>query len=225
MTSEEKTILSQSGLFNEILPGEVEGLLHCLRAEECHYEKGDVVLSMGQEVNGCLLILSGAVRAESVNADGTHVLMAYHGPGALVGDVLMATPDSTSPVYVLAAERTALLRIPYRRIMEGCQQCCTRHSRLRENLLSEIAVKFWAQRRRTAWLSVRSLRGRIAMYLLDQKGDCFTLGGTREDLADLLCVNRSALSRELSRMAQEGLIEFKKDTFWIIDRQGLRHCI
>lgn len=225
MTEPEKNVLAECGLFQAISPAELKALLVCLHAEECHYEKGEVVLSMGQRVTGCLLILSGAVRAESVTVDGSHTLTAYHGPGALVGDVLMATPDNTSPVYVIAAERATLLRLPYRRIMGSCAQCCPRHSQLRENLLSEIAVKFWNQRRRTAYLSTHSLRGRIALYLLDQDGDRFMLGLTRENLADLLCVNRSALCRELSRMQKEGLIQFHKDAFHILNRAELQRCI
>lgn len=224
MTLLGKKVLLECGLFRDIAPEALEGLLICLHAEECHYEKGDVILSMGQTVTGCLLILSGAVRAETVNTDGVHTLTAYHTPGALVGDVLMATPDSTSPVYVLAAEHTTLLRLPYRRIMGGCAKCCLCHSQLRENLLSEIALKFWAQRRRMTYLSVHSLRGRIALYLLDQKEDRFTLGLTRENLADLLCVNRSALCRELGRMQAEGLIQYHRNDFQILDRTGLSRC-
>lgn len=225
MTNQEKIILSECGLFHGIPPSELDGLLACLRAEEGHYEKGDVILAMGQAVTGCMLILSGAVRAESVNAEGIHSLMAFHRAGALVGDVLMVTPDNASPVYVIASERVTLLRLPYRRIMEGCSKCCPRHSLVRENLLSEIAMKFWTQRRRIAYLSTPSLRGRIALLLLDQSADAFTLGGTREDMADLLCVNRSALSRELGRMQEEGLIRFRRNSFRITDRQSLCRCL
>lgn len=222
MTAEEKNVLHACGLFQGIAPEEAEQLLTCLHAEEAVFEKNEIIFHMGQPIQSCILILSGAVRAETVNAAGEHSLMAYHGAGALVGDVLMATPGGVSPVYVIAAERVKLVYLPFRRIMGSCPKCCPAHTRLRENLISEIAQKFWAQRRLTRYLTAKSLRGRIAMYLLDQEGSTFSLGGTREDLADRLCVNRSALSRELGRMKAEGLVDFYRDTFRILDAEKLR---
>ena len=116
-----------------------------------------------------------------------------------------------------------VLFLPFRQIMGGCRECCPAHARLRENLIGEIAQKYWAQRRRLGYLSASSLRGRIAMYLLDRAGDAatFSLGLSRENMADYLCVNRSALSRELARMKQEGLLDYYRDTFRLLDTEAL----
>lgn len=226
MTNQERQMLQRCGLFEGMTPAEVEKLLGCLRAEEAAFEKNAVIWHMGDPIPACAVILSGAVRAETVDAHGAHTLMAFHHPGALVGDVLMATPGGTSPVYVLAAEDTRLLFLPFQAVMSGCARCCSCHARLRENLVSEIAQKFWAQRRRMRYLSEHSLRRRIALYLLDHMeegtGETFSLGVSREDMADELCVNRSALSRELARMKEEGLLDFYRDTFRILDAAALR---
>lgn len=225
MTETEKQTLLSCGLFDGIGEADARKLWTCLRGEEAHYERGELLWQIGDPIRACAVILSGAVRAESVNAAGQHSLMACHRAGALVGDILMATPGGASPVYVLAAEPTDVLFLPFHEIMNSCPDCCPAHTRLRENLISEIAQKFWAQRRRAGYLSVSSLRTRIAMYLLDRSADAgsatFSLGGTREDLADFLCVNRSALSRELSRMKHDGLLECYRDTFRILDSEKL----
>ena len=223
MTEKERNILGSCGLFAGIDPAGLERLLECLGAERWHFEKNAILYHMGQRVHRCALILSGAVRAEAVNPAGEHTLLAWHGPGALVGDVLMATPGGISPVYVIAAEAATVLFLPFRQIMGGCRECCPCHQRLRENLIGEIAEKYWAQRRRIGCLSVSSLRGRIAMYLLERSGGAatFSLGMSREDMADYLCVNRSALSRELSRMKQEGLLDYYRDSFRLLDTQSL----
>ena len=221
MNENERKILGSCTLFAGIHGPELERLLGCLGAETVRYDKNAIVFHAGQPVRACALVLSGVVRAEAVNAAGEHTLMARHGPGALVGDVLMSTPGGVSPVYVIAAEATTVLYLSFRTIMEGCRECCPAHSRLRENLIGEIARKYWAQRQRLRYLSVGSLRRRIAMYLLDQGGGTFCLGMTREDLADFLCVNRSALSRELGRMKRDGLIDFYRDTFRILEPEQL----
>ena len=221
MNENERNVLGSCTLFAGIHAPELERLLGCLGAEAVHYDKNAIVFCAGQPVCACALVLSGVLRAEAVNAAGEHTLMARHGPGALVGDVLMSTPGGVSPVYVIASEATTVLYLSFRKIMEGCRECCPAHSRIRENLIGEIARKFWAQRQRLGYLSVGSLRRRIAMYLLDQGGGTFCLGMTREELADLLCVNRSALSRELGRMKHDGLIDFYRDTFRILDAEQL----
>lgn len=225
MNQQQKKVLYGCGLFAGISQEQVDAMLGCLNARQEHFGKNTVVWNMGDTVHACALVLSGGLRAESVNASGEHLLMANHRAGALVGDVLMATPGSRSPVYVAASEDSELLFLPFHRIMNGCADCCACHARLRENLVSEIAMKFWAQRQRTLYLSAKSLRQRIAMRLYDEYrrtgSMTFSLGGTREDLADFLGANRSALSREIGRMKEDGILDYYKDTFRILSLEKL----
>lgn len=220
-------MLAVCGLFQGI--ENPERMLNCLRGKYVRYSKNEILWRIGDPVQACAVILSGSVRAETVNAAGEHTLMAHHGPGALVGDILMSTPGGKSPVYVIASENTAVLLLPFRQIMGGCAKCCPEHLQLRENLISEIARKYWAQRQRMGYLVQNSLRSRIAMYLLDRAGEAacspFPLGITREHMADYLCVNRSALSRELSRMKSDGLIDYYRDSFRVLDEAALRKLV
>ena len=148
-----------------------------------------------------------------------------HGPGALVGDVLMATRDTKSPVDVIAAQNTAALFLPYRAMMASCAHACEHHALLRENLLAEIAEKYWRLRRRAEYLARHSLRARIAAFLLDAAADAggntFSLGMRREDLAAYLGANRSALCRELSRLRAEGWIDCCRDSVRLINTAAL----
>lgn len=221
MTESEREALSKCGLFAGMTTDDVEQLLHCIGDGIKHYEKNAVLWHPGQQVSACAVVLSGVLRAETVRADGTRTVAAWHRAGALVGDILMASPDRGSPVYVIAAERTAVLLLPFSKVMGGCDQCCPAHDRLRENLIQEIAQKYWAMRQRAEYLSISALRERIFAYLTDRAGDSDTvsLGMTREEMADFLCVNRSALSRELSRMKQAGLIDCYRDTFRILKKE------
>lgn len=217
MTEQEEKTLFGCGLWQNMQLREARQLMICLGGEELRCEKNTILWNMGDPVHACAVVLSGSVRAEAVDSAGKHTLMALHGPGALVGDILMATPGAVSPVYVIAAENSALMFLNYDKLMGGCERCCVCHEQLRKNLLAEIAGKYWLQRRRMGYLRESSLRSRILMYLRDRSRDAgcatFSLVGTREDLADFLCVNRSALSRELSRMKREGLVDFYRDTF------------
>ena len=171
MNPQQRKVVHECGLFAGIGPEQADAMLSCLNARQEHYAKNTVVWNIGDTLHACALVLSGCLRAESVNASGEHLLMANHRAGALVGDVL------------------------------------------------------WAQRQRTLYLSAKSLRQRISMRLYDEyrrTGSLtFSLGGTREDLADFLGANRSALSREIARMKEEGILDYYKDTFRILSLEKL----
>ena len=178
-------------------------------------ERGGALWVTGGAVSACAVVLSGGVRAESLLPSGERSLTAVHGPGALVGDVLMATRD----------KNTAALFLPYRAMMASCAHACEHHALLRENLLAEIAEKYWRLRRRAEYLARHSLRARIAAFLLDAAADAggntFSLGMRREDLAAYLGANRSALCRELSRLRAEGWIDCCRDSVRLINTAAL----
>lgn len=220
--------LSDCRLFRGLSGEEIQRLCACLGATRRRCRKGEAVWRTGDAVSGCAVVLAGRVRAESVTATGRRRVAAQHGPGALFGDVLMASADRRSLVDVIAAEDTQLLLLPYAGMMGGCSRACAAHERLRQNLAEELADKYWALRRRVLILTQRSLRARIAARLLDAAGggtEPFSLHGRREELADELGVNRSALSRELSRMRAQGLLDFYRDSFRLLDIPGLEACL
>ena len=219
-TDTERSALLRCPLFARIAPNDVFALTECLGAAERRYERGEALWLTGDAVSACAVVLSGGVRAESLLPSGERSLTAVHGPGALVGDVLMATRDKKSPVDVIAAQNTAALFLPYRAMMASCAHACERHA-----LLAEIAEKYWRLRRRAEYLARHSLRARIAAFLLDAAADAggntFSLGMRREDLAAYLGANRSALCRELSRQRAEGWIDCCRDSVRLINTAAL----
>ena len=145
--------------------------------------------------------------------------MARHTAGGVVGDLLMAG-DQPSPVSLRAAEEAEVLFLPVDDILGGCGACCPCHTALRHNLLAEATEKFWALRRRLGYLSEPGLRQRLLLYLRDEarraNAATFTVPFNRQQLADFLGVNRSAMSRELSRLAEEGVIEYYRSSFRLL---------
>ena len=224
MTEAETGALRACVLFQGLTAEELEGLLPCLNARKRELRRGEALWRTGERVERCAVVLEGCLRAESVSAGGERTVLAVHAPGHLVGDVLMAG-EERSPVDVFAAGDSTVLLLSRARLLGGCERCCGAHLRLRENLLSELAEKFWLLRQKVEYLSCPSLRGRIARLLLRTGGagaGPFSLGMSREDMAALLNVNRSALSRELSRMKAEGLIDYYRDSFRVLSLPGLR---
>ena len=225
MNEDDKSILCRCSLFSGIAAEDARRLLDCLSPRLEHFGRGETVWSQGDTVSACAVVLRGSVRAETLRSDGSRCVIASQGAGALVGDALMSGARRRSPVFLVMAAEGELAFFEFDKIMGGCERCCAAHTRLRVNLLNELAEKYWALRRKTAYLSASSLRKRAAMLLVDlwrsAGEDEFSLGLSREDMADYLAVNRSALSRELSRMKREGMIAYSRGSFRVLDAKAL----
>ena len=218
-------ILRYCSLFHGLTDTEILTICRCLDCRRIVYTKSQVLWLGGDKVDNCGVVLSGRICAETMSTNGQRTIVAAHLPGNVFGDILMSTPGTASPWDIVAAEDSEVLLIPFDRLMGSCANSCEFHTRLRQNLLAGIGEKYWHLRRRLSYLTPRKLRTRAARWLLDeasrQGSDIFTVDETREDLADTLGANRSALSRELCRMRQEGLLDFYRGSFKILDHAAL----
>jgi CRP-like cAMP-binding protein len=134
------------------------------------------------------------------------------------------------PVSVIAAERSEILLIDYRKIVTTCSSACAFHARLIENMLRILAEKNILLTRKLVYFSQRTIREKLLSFLSDQavregsdaENTVVEIAFNRQELADYLCVDRSALSRELGVMQTEGLIRYHKNRFEIMANDGQR---
>ncbi len=213
------SILQNTSLFNGMTGDEIRHLIHCLATPVRRYGKGSFIWHAGDKVSHAGIVLSGTVDAVQYHDDGTMHLVARQTAGGVFGDLLMAS-GQPSPVSLQATDGAEVLFLPLDGILTDCGNRCPFHIRLRQNLLQEAAEKYWQLHRRLQYLSEQSLRRRILLYLQDCRRDnsssYFTIPYSREELAKFLGVNRSALSRELSRLQKEGIIDFHRSNFRIL---------
>ena len=218
--------LLSASLFEGLEKKAVAGFLKEARCRLGSFPRGTILLSQGDSVAAAGVLLSGKIKAYRLNRQGEENLQSVLGPGSMFGDMLMATDNGKSPVTVEVTEDARVLFVPFDSIMAAGSEF---GNRLRVNLLHELSARYWALSRKVRYLSERSLRGRIALFLLDaardQGGLTFTLPMTREAMASLLGVNRSALSRELSRMEKDGLVAVYRGSFRLLSREGLESCL
>lgn len=212
-------ILQSSSLFRDMSEADIRQIVTCFGAPVRRYGKGAFLWHEGDQVDQAGIVLSGTVDAVQYREDGTAQLVARQTAGGVFGDLLMAA-GQPSPVSLQAAEESEVLFLPVDRILGGCAACCACHTQLRRNLLAEASEKFWQLRRRLNYLSEPSLRRRLLLYLRDEQKKAgtavFTIPYNREKLAEFLAVNRSALSRELGRLAEEGVIEYYRSSFRLL---------
>lgn len=209
--------LTQTQLFRDIPVGELNGLLNCLRAVRRQYEKGAVLCSAGERTASIGLVLSGSVHIESDDVWGNKSILSSVGPGQVFAETYACLPDEPLMVSVTAAEDTAVLFLHAPHMLAPCTQTCICHAQLIRNLLFVSARKNLELSRRAFHTAPKTIRGRLLSYLSMQAirtgSDSFSIPFDRQQLADYLGVDRSALSAELGRMRRDGLLDFKKNRF------------
>ncbi len=219
-------VLERTVLFAGLTRGEIAALCSAFRCRSAYYSKESVILRRDEPVGHAGVVLSGSVRAERNGPDGTLRIVARHAAGAIFGDVLTVSRGRRSPVDIVAAEDAAVLFVPLAALMEdAAPELRAAQVRVRLNLLAELSEKYWALSRRLDLLCAPTLCAKLARRLLlerrDQGSDAFTIPGTREALAAELGANRSALSRELGKLAREGLLTARRARFELLDIAAL----
>jgi CRP-like cAMP-binding protein len=133
------------------------------------------------------------------------------------------------PATIIAQEDSTVMFIKAERFMGNCQNVCNSHKRLIMNMLEILAKKALMLNRKVEYLTIKSLRGKVAAFILEnyKKNSqlTFNLPMNRADVADFLNVSRPALSREMGRMQEEGIIDFYKATIKILNLESLEKCL
>jgi len=205
-------------LFANILPNDLPDLLYCVRAVVETYEKGQTIIPQDETVCDFGILLSGQARSLKRDADGRQVIVTIINPGGVVGIMLAAVPDQPSPVAVVAIEDSTILRIPFAQISELCD-CgkCTGRVQLLRNYTTLLAHKALELHERIDCLLETTVRDKVLRYLrriaAERDSDHFIIPLDRVAMAEYLNVDRSALSRELSRMKSDGLIGYNRNEF------------
>lgn len=210
-------LLQRSPLFRGMKAEELSAMLSCLGFREESFARGQFIFSAGDSVQYAGLVVSGAVDIIREDFWGNRSILDRALPGELFGEVYSLTASEPLTVPVVAAEHTEVLFLDVRHVMKPCSNACSFHIRLIDNLLSILAGKNLMLTRKIDHISRRTTRQKLLAYLSYQAqrsgGAEFDIPFNRQQLADYLAVDRSAMSLELSRMKQDGLIDFSRNHF------------
>ncbi len=208
-------IIKSNPLFKGIAFSDYEQIFACLSFKINNYKKGDFILHFGDKVHFVGIIISGAIKIIKDDYEGNSSIIAKLSKSEIFAETFACANILHSPVTVQASEDCEILLIDYRKIIYCCSNACEFHTKLIENMLNLIAIKNLKLSQKIEILSKRTTREKLLMFLDLHSGGMkkFTITFNREELAQYLCVDRSAMSNELSKMRDEGLIRFKKSEF------------
>ena len=209
--------LSKIPIFQGIEEPEIASLLQCLQATERTYQKGETILSEGSVTENMGIVLSGMALISCGDIWGNTSVLGHVTPGSVFAEVYACIPGEPLLITVSAAEDTTVLFMNVGRILSTCTNACPFHTRLARNLLTVCAHKSLQLSQRILHTSSKSIRGRLMSYFSQcakQAGNStFQIPYNRQQLADYLGVDRSAMCHELSKMQKEGLISYEKNLF------------
>ena len=213
------TFLQESGIFKSMTPDEISASLCALQAEEKHYKRGQLLFHAGDITERLGLVLEGSVTIESNDAWGNRTILSHVGCGQLFAETYALLGDQPLLVDVAANEDSHIL---FLRI--GGIQALADHSelwakKLTAGLLAISSMKNLHLTGRSFHTAPKTVRGRVMAYLntvsLQARSREFDIPFDRQQLADYLNLDRTALSKELGKMQAEGLIRTKKNHFMI----------
>ncbi|MDL2220459.1 Crp/Fnr family transcriptional regulator [Eubacteriales bacterium OttesenSCG-928-N14] len=208
-------VLQRVPLFAGFSPEELPNTLQCLEAQQKKYQKDETIFLAGDAANRVGILLCGTAQVVSDDVFGNRSIRTMLGEADLFGEVFACAEVEQLPVSVIAQRDCVVLLINYARILSPCQAQCIFHANLVENMMRILAQKNLMLSTKMDVLSARSTRHKLLNYfsaLAMQQGSAqVTLPFDRQQLADYLAVDRSAMSTELSKMQRDGLIRYQKN--------------
>lgn len=210
-------VVQKCPLFAGIDETQLNSLFSCLNAKETTYQKEEFVFRVDEPAAMVGVVLSGSVNVVQEDFWGNRTILTHVGPAELFGEAFSCAEIDRFPVSAVATETSVVLLLDYRKIITVCSPACVFHATLISNMLRLLANKNILLTRKIEYMSKRTTQEKVLSFLSAQavqaKSKEVVIPFNRQELADYLGVERSALSRVLMKMKKEGLLEYEKNWF------------
>ncbi len=214
--------LSSCRLFSQLEEGSLEQLLKDSKARLENYSSGKLVRQQGDSYTRLILLASGVLEASLVSGSGKKIVVENFTAPAMVASAILISSRPVLPVNLTAKEDTVLVTVAYSDVL----RVFFREPVVFRAFLEDAGDKILFLAEKIRLLYFDSLRRKIAGHLLtvsaEEGTDCFSWRYSREQMADLLGAARPSLSRELSRMAEDGLLEMPSRSEVRVNREALQ---
>ena len=214
------SVLKRTQLFSGVGDDEIISMLSCLGARLFTYKKGEYVLRQGEHLNDITVLVEGNLHIQKDDYWGNRSILGQIGVGEMFGEAYVAPESGALLNDVVAVEDSAVMFFDVKKIITTCSSACRFHATVVQNLFFAISEKNRKLVQKLGHMSKRSTREKLISYLSEeakkQNSSYFTIPFNRQQLADFLSVDRSAMSNELCKMRDEGLLEFEKNQFKLL---------
>ena len=214
------SILKRTQMFSGVGENEIESMLSCLEARLYEFSKGEYVIRQGDRLIDIIVLVDGNLHIQKDDYWGNRSILGQISVGEMFGEAYVAPDSGTVLNDVVAIEKSTVIFFDVKRILTTCSSACRFHNLVVQNMFFAISEKNRKLVQKLGHMSKRTTREKLISYLSEeakkQKSSKFTIPFNRQQLADFLSVDRSAMSNELCKMRDEGLIEFEKNNFKLL---------
>ena len=214
------SLLKNTDLFKGVEETSIGPLLQSMGARKRHFNKGNFVFYAGDDINTISIVLSGSCHIVQEDYWGNRNILTLVQKGQLFGEAFAALPSAQAIVDVVVVEEGDILFLSIDSLMRSDTSLPAEARSVLRNVMGLLARKNILLTKKIRYISQRSTRQKLMAYLSDEArrlgSSSFTIEFNRQQLADFLSVDRSAMSAELSRMQKDGLIKYHKDEFTLL---------
>lgn len=211
--------MKKSKIFEKISEKDIKSLHFCFKTRVLSIKKGDVLIDEGEPFESIVLVLDGHLRTVINDYYGGTSILADYYNGDAVGVEEAFSGDTTANYTLIAIEDTQVLIMNKYRVIQPCDNMCPRHTQFQNNLVKIISQKNIELVQKFNHITKPSTKDKVLAYLQyiskKQNSKYFDIPFNRQELADYLSVDRSALSFELSKLKQQGILDFNKNHFML----------
>lgn len=211
------SVLKNSKLFHGTEESDIYSILNCFQAKVLHYKKGEYIIRHGDVINNIMILLDGCLCIQRDDYWGNRSIVNIVNIGEMFGEAYTAHDSKPILNDVTAIKDSSVIFLNINKVLNICSSSCQFHSYIVQNLFFAVSEKNQLLVQKLGYMSKRTTREKLISYLSDQAkiqgSNSFTIPMNRQQLADFLSVDRSAMSKELCKMRDEGLIVFNKNKF------------
>lgn len=215
------SILKRTQMFSGVGENEIESMLSCLGARLYEFSKGEYVIRQGERLSDIIVLVDGNLHIQKDDYWGNRSILGQISVGEMFGEAYVAPDSGTVLNDVVAVEKSMVIFFDVKRILTTCSSACRFHNLVVQNMFFTISEKNRKLVQKLGHMSKRTTREKLISYLSEeakkQKSSKYTIPFNRQQLADFLSVDRSAMSNELCKMRDEGLLEFEKNQFVLFE--------
>ncbi|MFT4224116.1 Crp/Fnr family transcriptional regulator [Dysgonomonas sp.] len=221
----ELSVLNQTPLFRSVQSNELEKILSELKISESFFKKGEILALQDEPCNRLIILLSGSVKGEMTDPSGKVVKVEdIYAPSPLA-ILFLFGQNNRFPVQATAREDSTALVIPRQSIL----RMLSMNETILNNYLDISADFAWRLSQKLHFMSFRTIRQKLAMYILNLSkisgSNTVTLDRSKSALAEYFGVSRQSLERELTNMQADELIINNKKEIQITDKNKLVHLV
>ncbi len=214
------SLLRTSPFFSGLSDKEILSILHCVTATTITKPEGSYVFRAGDSTEVMGLVLSGSTLIIQEDLWGHRNILSRCTPGDFFGEPYAAKPGSLLNISVVAEKDCEILMLNVKRLLVTCPTACDHHQKLVRNLVSVLANKILIFNDKITHISKRTTREKLLSYLssesIKHSSLSFDIPFDRQQLADFLCVERAAMSVELSKLQKEGVLKTNRNHFELL---------